>query len=56
MDFLTDTPAEKLNIELKDLPRIKENDPAVKMISAKKLDVIKITRPNNYISYRIVKG
>ncbi len=48
----------KLKIELKDLPRIKENDPAVKQIGAKKLDVIRIKRKSpvadEYYYYRVV--
>ena len=34
----------KLNVSLKQLPRIKEDDPVVKMIQGKHGDVVKITR------------
>ncbi len=34
----------KLNISLKQLPRIKNDDPAVKVINAKHGDVVRVTR------------
>jgi DNA-directed RNA polymerase subunit H (RpoH/RPB5) len=49
---------EKMNISMKQLPRIKSNDPVVKKIGGKRGDVIKITRKSpiatEYIYYRVV--
>ena len=49
---------EKLNISSKQLPKILASDPAVKMIGAKKGDIIKITRRSQtagtYYYYRLV--
>ena len=48
----------KLNISVKQLPRIKKNDPAIKHMKAKKTDVIKVTRNSptagQEIYYRVV--
>ncbi|MEK6887900.1 MAG: DNA-directed RNA polymerase subunit H [Candidatus Aenigmatarchaeota archaeon] len=48
----------KLNVSLKQLPRIKEDDPVVKMIQGKHGDVVKITRKSlvagEYIYYRVI--
>ena len=48
----------KLNVSLKQLPRIKEDDPVVKMIQGKHGDVIKITRRSlvagEYNYYRVI--
>ena len=48
----------RLNITPKQLPRIKEEDPAVEAIGAKKGDILKITRNSmvagEYIYYRVV--
>ncbi|MCD6215753.1 MAG: DNA-directed RNA polymerase subunit H [Candidatus Aenigmarchaeota archaeon] len=48
----------KFNISLKQLPRIKERDPAVKAIGAKKGDIIKIERKSETAGvayyYRVV--
>jgi DNA-directed RNA polymerase subunit H (RpoH/RPB5) len=48
----------KLNVAAKQLPRIKEDDPVVKILQAKKGDVIKIKRNSlaagDYIHYRVV--
>jgi DNA-directed RNA polymerase subunit H (RpoH/RPB5) len=48
----------KLNVAAKQLPRIKDDDPVVKILDAKKGDVIKITRnsqvASEYIFYRVV--
>lgn len=48
----------KLNISVKQLPRIKKDDPAIKPLKAKKADVIKITRESptaeKEIYYRVV--
>jgi len=47
----------KFNISLKQLPRIKERDPAVKAIGAKKGDIIKIERKEGdkvIVYYRVV--
>ncbi|MBI2173092.1 MAG: DNA-directed RNA polymerase subunit H [Candidatus Aenigmarchaeota archaeon] len=48
----------RLNITPKQLPRIKEDDPAVEAIGAKKGDILKITRNSmvagEYIYYRVV--
>ncbi len=48
----------KFNISLKQLPRIKERDPAVKAIGAKKGDIIKIERKSQTAGvayyYRVV--
>ena len=47
-----------LNVAAKQLPRIKEDDPAVKILQAKKGDVIKIARKSlsagEYFYYRVV--
>ncbi|HLC67257.1 MAG TPA: DNA-directed RNA polymerase subunit H [archaeon] len=47
-----------LNVAAKQLPRIKEDDPAVKQLQAKKGDVIKIARKSlsagEYFYYRVV--
>ncbi len=49
---------EQLNITTKQLPKIKEDDPAVKALDAKKGDVLKITRASptagEYYYYRFV--
>ena len=49
---------EKHNIMLKQLPRIREEDPVVKIMNAKKGDVLCITRKSlvgvNYYYYRVV--
>ena len=37
-------------------PILRKDDPVSRFYAYNKGDVIKITRPNNYISYRIVKG
>ena len=51
---------EKYSVNAKQLPKIKLSDPAVKSISAKKGDIIKITRKsptsNDYFYFRIVVG
>lgn len=48
----------KLNISVKQLPRIKKDDPAIKPLKAKKADVIKITRKSpiaeKEVYYRVV--
>ena len=48
----------KLNVSLKQLPRIKEDDPVIKMIQGKHGDVVKITRKSmvagEYNYYRVV--
>ncbi len=48
----------KLGINLKQLPRIKQTDPASKRLDAKKLDVIKIIRKSptagESVYYRVV--
>jgi len=47
-----------LNVSTKQLPRIKDDDPVVKILQAKKGDVIKITRNSHvaeeYSHYRVV--
>jgi len=47
-----------LNVAAKQLPRIKDDDPAVKMVQAKKGDIIKIMRKSlsagEYNYYRVV--
>jgi len=49
---------EKYGVTIKQLPKIKLSDPAVKSIGAKKGDIIKIRRKsptsNDYLYYRIV--
>jgi len=49
---------QKLNISLRQLPRIKSKDPAAKVLGGKKGDVIKITRRSavagEYYYYRVV--
>ena len=49
---------EKMNISLKQLPRIKNSDPIVKIIGGKRGDIVKSTRKsavaNEYIYYRVV--
>ena len=49
---------ERLKTKLSKLPRIKESDPCVKILNAKKFDVIKITRISDVagknIYYRVV--
>jgi DNA-directed RNA polymerase subunit H (RpoH/RPB5) len=49
---------QKLNISLRQLPRIKSNDAVVKSIGGKRGDVIKITRKSpvagEYYYYRVV--
>jgi len=49
---------EKLNISLKQLPRVKSSDPVVKTIGGKRGDVVKITRKSlvagEYNYYRVV--
>lgn len=48
----------RLNVSLKQLPRIKDDDPVVKILQAKHGDVIKITRKSlvagEYNHYRVV--
>ena len=48
----------KLNISVKQLPRIKKDDPAIKYLKAKKADVIKVTRNSPVagkdVYYRVV--
>ncbi len=48
----------RLNVSLKQLPRIKEDDPVVKILQAKHGDVIKIIRDSpvagEYYYYRVV--
>ncbi len=48
----------KLNITLKQLPRMKEEDPGVKAVGAKHGDVVRITRKSQtageYFYYRVV--
>ena len=48
----------RLNVSLKQLPRIKEDDPIVKILQAKHGDVLKITRKSlvagEYNYYRVV--
>jgi DNA-directed RNA polymerase subunit H len=48
----------KLNVAAKQLPRIKDDDPVVKILQAKRGDVLKITRKSlsagEYIYYRVV--
>ena len=39
-----------------DFPLLRRDDPISKFYGYNRGDVIKITRPNNYISYSIVKG
>lgn len=47
-----------LNVSAKQLPRIHEDDPVVKMLNAKKGDVLKIVRKSlsagEYLYYRLV--
>jgi DNA-directed RNA polymerase subunit H len=47
-----------LNVSSKQLPRIKDDDPIVKVLDAKKGDVIKVTRKSlsagEYLYYRLV--
>lgn len=49
---------DKLNISLRQLPRIREEDPVVKVLGAKKGDVLRITRKSDvgsdYYYYRVV--
>ena len=49
---------EELNSSLKQLPRIKEDDPVIKKLVGKRGDVVKITRKSptagEYYYYRIV--
>jgi len=49
---------QKFNISLKQLPRIKEEDPAAKALGATRGDVLKITRLSEtaglYYHYRVV--
>ena len=46
------------NVSLKQLPRIKHDDPAVKELAAKKGDIIRVTRNDpgvgEYLYYRVV--
>ena len=48
----------RLNVSLKQLPRIKDDDPVVKILQAKHGDVIKISRKSlvagEYTYYRVV--
>ncbi|MFA4820428.1 MAG: DNA-directed RNA polymerase subunit H [Candidatus Aenigmatarchaeota archaeon] len=48
----------QLNVSLKQLPRIKEDDPVMKMLQGKHGDVVRITRKSlvagEYIHYRVV--
>jgi DNA-directed RNA polymerase subunit H len=47
-----------LNVSAKQLPRIKEDDPVVKLLNGKRGDVMKITRKSlsagEYLYYRLV--
>jgi DNA-directed RNA polymerase subunit H len=49
---------EEYNVSLKDLPKIKSNDPAVKQLNANEGDVIEINRKSatagEYNYYRVV--
>ncbi len=49
---------DKLNISMKQLPRIKSHDPVVKVVGGKRGDIIKITRKSpiasEYVYYRVV--
>ena len=49
---------EKMNISLKQLPRVKSADPVIKTIGGKRGDVVKITRKSQvaaeYNYYRVV--
>jgi len=51
---------EQLHISESQLPKIKSSDPAVKVLGAKKGDVLRITRKSptagEYLYYRIVVG
>lgn len=48
----------RLNVSLKQLPRIKEEDPVVKLLQGKRGDVVKVTRKSpvagEYFYYRVV--
>lgn len=48
----------KLNVSLKQLPRIKEDDPVIKLLHGTHSDVVKITRKSQaageYYYYRVV--
>lgn len=48
----------QLNVSLKQLPRIKEDDPVIKMLQGKHGDVVRITRKSlvagEYTHYRVV--
>jgi len=48
-----------LDYDIKNLPKIKKNDPVVKNIDAKEGDILKITRQSQtagtFITYRIVE-
>ena len=48
----------RLNVSLKQLPRIKEEDPVIKLLQGKRGDVVKITRKSlvagEYNHYRVV--
>lgn len=47
-----------LNVSTKQLPRIKDDDPVVKLLQGKKGDVVKITRKSlvagEYFYYRVI--
>jgi len=49
---------ERLNVSLAQLPKIKEEDPVVKILGARRGDVIKVTRKSpaagEYYYYRVV--
>lgn len=51
--------AESLEYDIKDLPKIRSNDPVAKQISAEEGDVIKIIRNSDtagtFVTYRIVE-
>ena len=48
----------RLNVSLKQLPRIRDEDPVIKLLQGKRGDVVKITRKSfsagEYFYYRVV--
>lgn len=62
-EILSDSEIEKIfaevEYEIKQLPKIKSDDPVVKAIGAKKGDILKITRESQtagtFITYRLVE-
>lgn len=48
----------KLNVSLKQFPRVRDDDPVIKLLKAKRGDLIKITRKSlsagEYLYYRVV--